>query len=209
MNISYAILACNEHNELKTLFNKLLTHVNADDEIVVVLDKDNVTEEVKALCEDMDALPNFHMYYHSLNKDFAEHKNFLISKCTKDWIFNIDADEYPSEILMSNLNDILEINIDVDMIAIPRVNKVNGLTQDHIRKWGWQVDSNGNVNWPDFQLRLFKNVSYIKWINKVHEKPIGWKVGTHLPYETDEFALMHIKDIQRQEKQNELYDTIS
>ena len=208
MNVSYAILACNEHNELNTLFNKLLPYINAEDEIVVVLDEDNVTEEVKKLCEDMDALPNFHMHYHKLNKDFATHKNFLNSKCTKDWIFNIDADEYPSEMLISNLNDILELNSDVDLIAVPRVNKVNGLTQEHVQKWGWQVDSNGNVNWPDFQLRLFKNVSYIKWINKVHEKPMGWKTGTHLPYENDDFCLVHIKDIRRQEKQNELYNTI-
>ena len=107
-----------------------------------------------------------------------------------------------------NIDDILELNSDVDLIAVPRVNKVIGLTQDHINKWGWRVDALDRVNYPDFQSRIFKNVSYIKWEGAVHEKPVGWKTGTHLPYESDDFALIHIKEIARQEKQNELYSTI-
>ena len=31
-------------------------------------------------------------------------------------------------------NDIIE------MLLVPRVNTVEGLTQEHIQKWGWRVD---------------------------------------------------------------------
>jgi hypothetical protein len=207
ISISYAILACNEHIELHTLLNKITRRLKAEDEIVVVLDT-NSTKLVKALCEEYKALPNFRYYFGALNKDFATHKNFLNSWCTKEWIFNIDADEYPCDTLLDNLHDILTINADVDMIAVPRVNKVNGITIGHIQKWGWVVDSEERVNWPDYQLRLYKNKPEIKWEGKVHERPVGWQVGSHLPCETEDYALIHIKDIQRQEKQNELYNTI-
>ena len=208
ITISYAILACNEYKELVTLFKKIIPYVKVDDEIVVVLDTDNVTNEVEALCEEYNVLPNFHVYYHKLNKDFAAHKNYLSSKCSKDWIFNIDADEYPCETLIINIRDILQLNSDIEMIAVPRVNRVIGLTQEHIAKWRWYVDDQERVNWPDYQLRLYKNKPEIKWEGKVHERPIGWHMGSHLPSEMEDYALIHIKNITRQEKQNEFYNLI-
>jgi hypothetical protein len=209
ITISYAILACNEYYELHKLINVLLSKINAEDEIVVLLDTDNVTDSVKELCKDFSSVPNFKYYFGHLNKNFAQHKNHLNRLCTKNWIFNIDADEYPSDILLDNLRDILNLNNDdVDLIAVPRVNKVTGLTDEHIAKWRWNVDSFGRVNWPDYQLRLYKNIPDIKWEGAVHERPSGWKNGSHLPMETEEFALIHIKDIERQEKQNQLYETI-
>jgi len=208
MEISYAILACNEHKELETLLNKLYEKVRLEDEVIVVLDTDNFTTEVENVCKKYSAMSNFNYHFGALRKDFANQKNFLKGLCTKTWIFNIDADELPSDMLMDNIHDMLQLNIDVDLIAVPRINKVNGLTQEHVQKWGWRVDELNRVNYPDFQLRIFKNVSYIKWEGKVHEKPVGWKTGTHLPYETDEFALIHIKEIERQETQNNFYEKI-
>lgn len=207
-SISYAITACNEYKELAELLNKIIYHCKPKDEIVILLDSNNYTSDVEALCDEYKALNNFHVYYHPLNKDFATHKNHLNSKCTKDWIFNIDADECPSTTLLVNLQDILQLNVDVEMIAVPRVNLVEGLTQEHVQRWGWRVDNLNRVNWPDYQLRLYKNSKKIKWEGKVHERPVGWSVGSHLPIETDDFALMHIKDITRQERQNALYNTI-
>ena len=208
MEISYAILACNEHEELNNLLEFLYKKIRPEDEVVVVLDTDNFTTEVENVCKKYSAMPNFNYHFGALRKDFANQKNYLKGLCTKTWIFNIDADELPSELVMDNIHDILQLNVDVDLIAVPRVNKVIGLTQEHIQKWNWRVDDKERVNWPDFQLRIFKNVTYIRWEGAVHERPVGWMTATHLPYETDEFALIHVKDIQRQEKQNALYDTI-
>lgn len=208
ITISYAILACNEYYELHKLLTTLAPKLLPDDEIVVVLDTDNVTDNVKALCKDFSSSSNFHYYYGHLNNNFADHKNFLNSKCTKDWIFNIDADEYPSELLLDNIREILKLNESVDVISVPRVNIVNNITPDHITKWGWKIDDRGRINWPDYQLRIFKNSSKITWTGKIHEKPIGWKIGSEIPSETDDLVLMHIKDIKRQEIQNSLYASI-
>ena len=127
--------------------------------------------------------------------------------CSGDYIFQIDADEYPNEHFIENLPSILEHNSAVELYAISRVNTVEGLTQEHIQKWGWNVDNNGWVNWPDFQTRIYKNIPDIKWKNKVHERLEGHKEFAYLPME-EEWSLYHPKTIDRQEKQNNYYSTL-
>ena len=143
-----------------------------------------------------------------LNGDFATFKNNLISMASGDYLFQIDADELPNQFLIENIKPILKINTDIDCFYIPRVNKVIGLTSQHIQKWGWRVDEEERVNFPDPQMRLFKLNQGIKWKNKVHEILDGYKTITTLPYDTEDFCLNHIKSIQKQEKQNNFYETI-
>jgi hypothetical protein len=113
----------------------------------------------------------------------------------------------PDRMLMKYLPEILESN-DVDAIWIPRINIVNGITPEHISKWGWNVNEDGWVNWPnDPQLRVYKNKPEIKWERKVHERLTGYKTISRLPDEK-EFALWHVKEIDRQEKQNKFYSEI-
>ena len=56
------------------------------------------------------------------------------------------------------------------MLLVPRVNTVEGLTQEHINKWRWNVNENGWINWPDYQTRINKIVlklnGKIKYMNK-------------------------------------------
>ena len=106
-----------------------------------------------------------------------------------------------------NLPVILEQNPDNEVYLVPRVNTVEGLTQEHIQKWGWNVNEKGWVNWPDFQWRIWKNKPEIKWKNKVHEVLHGFKTYSPL-HDTELLALYHPKDIKRQEKQNAYYDTL-
>ena len=141
-----------------------------------------------------------------LNKDFASYKNNLKSHCKGDYIFQIDADEVPHEYLVENIHEILSSN-EVDLIYIPRVNTVQGLTTEHIQKWGWQVNERGWVNWPDYQTRIYKNTDEIQWMNKVHERITGYDTFSNFPAE-EHFCLYHPKQIERQEKQNEFYETI-
>jgi hypothetical protein len=68
--------------------------------------------------------------------------------------------------------------------------------------------ANGHINWPDYQWRIWKNIPEIKWINKVHEKLEGFKTYALLPADTQAFCLYHPKTIQKQEKQNNYYDTL-
>ena len=199
-SISYAITACNEHVELERLLNQLTEYIRPEDEIVVQMDL-TATDEVVSVVEKYNLIK----YYYSLNKDFASFKNNLKSLCTKDYIFQIDADEYLSEELLTYLPVILESNPDVEMFSVPRVNTVEGLTEQHIKQWGWNVNEKGWVNYPDYQNRILKNISTIHWVNKVHEKLVGAMVTTAIPPGYD---LIHPKDIIRQEKQNAYYNTI-
>jgi glycosyltransferase involved in cell wall biosynthesis len=199
-SISYAITACNEHVELDRLLNQLSSSIRDEDEIVVQMDI-TATDEVKAVVNKYKLMS----YFHPLNKDFATFKNNLKSLCTKDYIFQIDADEYLSEELLTYLPAILEDNHRVEMFSIPRINTVEGLTEQHVRQWGWRVDERGWVNYPDYQNRILKNKPEIHWVNKVHEKIIGAMTTTEIPPGLD---LIHPKTIKRQEKQNNYYNTI-
>jgi hypothetical protein len=199
-SISYAITACNEHIELDRLLNQLSSSIRDEDEIVVQMDI-TATDEVKAVVIKYKLMS----YFHPLNKDFATFKNNLKGLCTKDYIFQIDADEFLSEELMESMPGILEANPDVEMFSVPRVNTVEGLTEAHIKQWGWYVNQDGWVNYPDYQNRILKNKPEIYWVNKVHEKIIGAMITTEIPPGLD---LIHPKTIEKQEKQNNYYNTI-
>ena len=207
MVISYAITVCNEKNEIKKLVDFLLHNKRSQDEIVILYDQNNGDEEIATMLTKFNKLPNVQFWRGFFEGHFADWKNKLTEYCKGDYIFQIDADEIPHESLIVSLPSILNSNPNVDVYLVPRVNTVEGLTLDHQLKWGWNVNENGWVNWPDFQWRVWKNKPEIKWRNKVHEVLEGHKEFATLPAE-EVFALYHPKDIKRQEKQNAYYDTL-
>jgi hypothetical protein len=174
---------------------------------LVDLSKNEPTSELLGYLHKLSSNDQINLVEDSFRGHFADWKNLLTSKCTSEWIFQIDADEIPHENLMKNLPLLLEENPLADMIRVPRVNTVEGLTEEHIRRWGWNVNEKGWVNWADWQMRIYKNKSEIKWINRVHEVLEGFRIHGMLPIE-EEWALYHPKTIDRQEKQNEYYDTL-
>jgi len=208
MKISYAITVCNEFVEIQTLVNFLRENKRQQDEIVVLFDQKNGTEEIASWLVKQNKYPNF-QFWRGLDFEghFANWKNKLTSYCSGDYIFQIDADEIPHDILIEQLPTILESNPDNEVYLVPRVNTVEGLTQEHITKWRWNVDNQDRVNWPDYQWRVWKNKPEIKWVNKVHERLEGFKTYAPLPA-LPELALYHPKTIERQEKQNAYYDTL-
>ena len=206
MKISYAITVCNELTEIQKLISFLLKHKELQDEIVVTFDATNGLEAVKDYLKYTSTLRKFDWHSYPFNGDFSELKNYTKSKCKGDYIFHIDADEIPHEILMEQLHTILEMN-EVDLVWIPRVNTVEGITQEHIDKWGWKVSSKGWVNYPDYQARVYRNTDSIHWTRKVHEYIVGTKEYSHLPPH-EELSLYHHKTIDKQEQQNRLYSDI-
>ena len=208
MKISYAITVCNEIKEIERLLTFLFEHKRPKDQVVVQMDT-TATEEVWKLCEKFESRPSheYSLISHDLNKNFAAHKNNLNKACQGDWIFAIDADEIPNEYLMEALPFILEANDDTEAFWVPRVNTVAGITDEHIAKWGWRVDDMGWVNFPDWQMRIYRNTDTIYWIKPVHEQLKGYTKFANLPAE-EKFALYHPKNIGRQEKQNAFYETI-
>lgn len=205
MQISYAIPVCNEHTELDRLLDLLIENKRPEDEIVVQADLGNTTKEVYSVVDRFIA--GIKLIEFPLNSDFASYKNNLKSNCSGDWIFQIDADEYLSYQLIQDLHLILQQNPEIDVFLLPRINTVEGLTQQHINSWRWNVNENGWVNFPDFQTRILQNSPKINWINKVHEVLTGHNSFSHFPLE-EEYCLIHPKTIERQEKQNIFYNLI-
>ena len=206
MKISYAITVCNELEEVKRLVNFLLLTKRKQDEIVILYDT-NGSVEVYDYVDNVDEIEGVFVIKDNFTRHFADWKNLLTSFCKGDYIFQIDADELPNEELINNLPYILEVNPELDVLLVPRVNTVEGLTQDHINKWGWNVNKEGWVNWPDFQWRIYRNSPEIKWVNKVHERLEGFKSYTTLPME-EVYSLYHPKTIDRQERQNNYYESL-
>jgi len=204
LKISYGITVHNEAEELKRLLNILTDKIDKEDEIVICIDGDD--EKVEAVLGEYLSENEAIVYKRKLDGDFAAHKNSVIEKSTGDYIFHIDADEYPSDALLLHMKPILEAN-DIDLIWVPRINTVDGLTESHIQKWGWKVTENGWVNYPDYQARIFKRDKDIKWIKPVHEIISGANTYSHLP-PNETLSLYHPKTIDKQEKQNALYESI-
>jgi|TARA_Y100000401_G_scaffold97173_1_gene84418 hypothetical protein len=206
MKISYAITVCNEFTEIQKLIPYLLDNIRPDDEIVVLYDSKNGDEKVEEYLRAKSVNPTYSWHSGEFDGHFADWKNKLTDLCNGDYIFQIDADEIPNKELIDNLPQILEMN-SVDVILVPRVNLVDGLTDEYIKKWNWNVDDKGRVNWPDPQWRVYKKSESIRWINKVHEKLEGYDTISNLPW-VEELSLFHHKDIDKQIKQNDYYDTL-
>ena len=204
MKISYAVTVCNEIEEIKRLIPHLLEHKREEDEIVVMLDVSNQTPDIINYLQKQRYDGNITLQGEYFDGHFADWKNKLKELCTGDYIFQIDADELPTADLITDLHLILGDN-DIDLFLVPRDNKVKGITEGHIKRWGWRVDNLGRINFPDYQTRIYKNTPGIKWVNKVHERIEGYKTYAALP---DEYFMHHIKTIERQEKQNNYYDTL-
>ena len=202
MKISYGITVHNEAEELIRLLDVLNKNIRKEDEIVVCVDGDD--EKVEAVLGEYLSENEAIVYKRKLDKDFAAQKNSVIEKSSGDYIFHIDADEYPNDILVQQLPEILETN-EVDLIYIPRVNTIDGMTGEDVRRWKWRLTEKNWVNYPDYQSRIFRNHKDIRCTRPLHEHIIGVKTYAHLPPH-EELSLYHPKTIQKQTQQNIFYN---
>lgn len=207
MNISFAITTHNEGDYIQNLLDQLIPHCESTGDEIVVVDDFSTDVLTRSILHAYDNADTISLYEHSLDNDFASHKNFLNSKCRGEYIFQIDADETLHKNLLTYLHDIVDNNKEIDIFLIPRINIVNGLTEEDIRRWGWRVNDKGWVMFPDYQTRLYRNSDSIYWEGKVHERIVGYKTMAPLPDE-EEWCLYHIKEIERQRKQNDYYQTL-
>ena len=208
MKISYAVPVCNELMEIQRLISFLLENKREEDAIVVQQDNTKLDGGVYTYLISQKIKDNIKFIQFPLNNDFASFKNNLTENCTGEWIFQLDADEYPNEYLFTAIPWMIENNPEVEAFWLARINTVSGIKQEHINKWGWQVNDRDWINFPDYQMRLYKNEpDRIKWTKPVHEQLIGFTKFGHMPGNED-YCIIHHKDIKRQEKQNKFYNTL-
>jgi glycosyltransferase involved in cell wall biosynthesis len=211
MKISYLVTCHNEVGELHRVLSQLSAVVPDSDEIVVLDDfsDEPKTREIFTLFEMNE---NVRVVQHELNGNFGEHKTWGSRQCTGDWIFQLDADEYLAQPLLENIHEILEANPTIELIRIPRVNIVRGMTEQDAKTWGWKVctlPAFGDlpiINWVnDFQSRLYRNKETIYWKKALHETIVGAEYAASLPLEVV-CAIIHDKTIDRQIEQNRFYN---
>jgi len=203
LKISYGITVCKELTEIQRLVSFLLENKRLEDDIVITYDSKNGSKEVEEYLKTKSVNGEFNWHPFEFDRDYSKLKNFTKKMCSGDYIFHIDADEYPNEVLVKQLPQILEIN-DVDLVWIPRVNTVDGFTEEDVKRWGWKVTEKGWVNYPDYQARVFRNTDNIMWVRPLHEYISGCKTYAHLP-PMEELSLYHPKTKEKQEEQNKFY----
>lgn len=207
MKISYAITVCDEVNEIKVLLPFLIKNKRIEDEIVILFDEKNGDSNLLDYLLGFNKLPNVQTWRGiGWNNNFADWKNKLNDYCLGDFIFQLDADEMINKEFMDLLPSLFELNSETEIFYLPRINTVEGINEEHIKKWGWNVNKLGYINHPDYQGRIYKKG--LMWESKVHEKIIGAKYYSILPTE-DIYSIIHHKKIEKQERQNKFYQDIS
>lgn len=203
MKMSYLVTTHNEDVSLDKLFKVLQDNIDLGDEVIVLDDYSDNPKTLEVFKKYDTFITKF--LTHKLERNFSDHKNIGLKECTGEFVFNIDSDEYPSEVLLQNLKDILLLNPSIELYRVPRINIVDGMTQELVNRYGWRVNEKGWINFPDFQSRLHKNeYPRIKWDRPLHEHIIGFKVESQLPLE-EEYCLYHVKSVEKQIKQNDFY----
>lgn len=207
IRISYGLTVCNEAAELDRLIAFLLKHKHRRDEVIVLQDITVADEAVTAVINRYRQ----HLIWEQsrLNGDFATFKNQLIDRASGDYLFQLDADEVPGERLIGTLDETLRAHRHIDCFAVPRINYVDGLTDAYAIQRNWQLGPDRRINFPDYQLRLFRLGRTIRWQYRVHEQLRGQQTCHFLPADQDDCCLMHHKTLTRQIQQNNLYDALS
>jgi hypothetical protein len=210
--ISYTITVCDEYVEIQKLITHLLKHKRQQDEIVVLFDKSKNSKSVEEYLRTHCVDGSFSWYEGEFAGNFAEWKNKLNSLCSQDstHIFNIDADEIPNEFLIQNIYTILQDNPQVELLWVSRINTLEGDEKnviEYVQSQGWRLSEQKYINYPDCQGRIYHNKSNIKWGGAVHETLTGIASHAYLPFE-ERFCLYHPKTLEKQIKQNNLYNNI-
>jgi hypothetical protein len=204
ITVSYGITVNDEVKELQKLLEILLPLIDKNDEIIVLQDITNKNKEVTELLANYDTIVKLEA---RLDGDFATFKNRLIEKANCQYLFQIDADEYPTEQFIKTLKPYLKKEKSVEMFLVPRINIVEGITGEYVQQMGWDMNAEGYINFPDYQARIIKNNKKIFWKNKVHEVLYGNKNFTEVPQKY-ELSLVHKKNFEKQKKQNDFYETL-
>ena len=204
MKLSYLITTHNEDITLEKLFSKLKYELTNNHEIVVL---DDFSENPATLSIFDKYINNDTITLHKrkLDRHYGEHKNYGIELCKGSFIFQLDGDEYPTDLLCTYIDLVLDQNKESEVMWLPRINKFYGVTEEHAAQWGWDIKYKNYVNFPDYQSRIFMNKPHIRYQRRLHEKVEGYRSHTFIPPQED-YAIIHEKSIEKQVYTNWKYN---
>jgi hypothetical protein len=194
MKLTYTVQVCNESRELFSLLSFLRKTVDDEDEINVVVDSNRVTARIESVLEHFKERINI---FKRPFDNFCTNSNFHIEKATGEYIFGMDADEIPQELLIKNVKKIIN-DSGAEIIAVPRINIDPGYTEEFLRRCNYTVNDVGYINWPDYQMRIYKKCDHIRWTDEMHTKLSGSDKAVGVEA-TPKLALWHIKSIEKEE----------
>jgi len=140
----------NVKNGEKLLEQALQSAMNLVDEIIIV---DN---ESKDRTYEIASKYTKNIFFSRSRNHFANIRNFTVNKASSDWILILDSDEELSKELILVIPKLVN-DISIEGYWFSRRNYLN---DSRYLKHG--------LFYPDYQLRLFRNIKRYKFIGKVH-----------------------------------------
>jgi glycosyltransferase involved in cell wall biosynthesis len=177
-SISVAIVACNEAENIR----RTLASVAWADEINLV--DSGSTDQTVEIAKSFGA----RVFCESW-KGYGPQVNSALDKCTCDWILNLDADEWLTPELTSEIQALLSSEPIYAAYMVPRLNWIFGRWMRH-----------GGL-YPDHKLRLFRRgVARLREDTEPHatpktQAPIGKLKNhmLHLQYPTVQYYIEHMQ----------------
>ncbi|MEM0057175.1 MAG: glycosyltransferase family 2 protein [Candidatus Geothermarchaeota archaeon] len=150
LDITVLIFTRNERENLSRLLPYLARYIRQ----FVIIDAMS-TDGTKEICE------KYGKVYETLPLGYADPcRMYGISKVTTEWIFYLDADEYPSETLLKALPAIIRIAERKNYYAI-KVRRINYIKPGKALKHLFQ---------SDYQVRIFRK-GCVEYKGVIHEQP--------------------------------------
>lgn len=156
IKISQCMIVKNEEKNIRTALSWGKGVV--DEQIVVDTGSNDRTVEI---AREMGAK----VYHFEWINDFSAAKNYAIAKCTGDWICFLDADEYFDEKDAKALRRILEQVGSLYTIADGKKQKYNVIKSPLVN-----IDTSGRAVNVTEQVRIFRNLPYIRYQGIIHER---------------------------------------
>jgi glycosyltransferase involved in cell wall biosynthesis len=161
--ISFVITTRNNQEDI----GKLIDNISPVADEIIVADTGS-TDNTIEIAKDRKAK----VFKTEFRNDYAELKNFAISKANSDWIFVLDSDETLSQ---------------ESLHAIPSLITSRDFEGYWLRRRNYYTPTKyfrHGVLYPDYQLRLFRNHKGYRYSEAVHEKlNIPQKMTKEVPYE--------------------------
>mgnify|MGYP000452718567 CR=1 FL=1 len=237
ISISYCIACWNEHEELARLLPRLIQNLGKEDEIIIQGDEGKVTDEVMDVIREYCSYiqyfefplnKDFASFKNSLISEATKDYIFLLDPDeiphprmlqNLKWLLfenrEIDVFRIPRVNIVQNITEqyVREQRWNLVRVQVP---KSDYDSKNILEMYGIQDEFIEVVNPFDPQSRIFKNngIKYHSDI-KVHEQLINFKMRAEFPTKKELFdeldfdwSLFHIKQFEKQQRQNKFYETI-
>lgn len=168
----------------------------------LLVDERFINDENRHLLKS-NVLDGWNILTHSVNDDFASHKNWMLDQLPRrgEWVFFLDADEVINKKFIKAASETIEFSDRYSQ------NKVDAYAVAFVHDFGGR-DGDLKVDWldpqfwlyPDWHLKLFKNTSSVMYNGLVHEILSGF--STVVPLSDPKLTIFHRKTLEMQDISN-------